>query len=63
MNTHRFEPYERDDGLWAWRLISSNGRIVATDGGQGFRDRTDAERSIVMVSGIIRRMKAQGYDA
>lgn len=33
--------YNRDDGKWAWRL-TSNGRVVATDGGQGYENESDA---------------------
>lgn len=33
--------YTRDDGKWAWRLVT-NGRIVATDGGQGYENEDDA---------------------
>lgn len=41
--------YTRPDGTWGWRL-TVNGRIVATDGGQGYVDesrcRTMADRVI-----------------
>ena len=33
--------YTRTDGKWAWRL-KSNGRIIATDGGQGYENEADA---------------------
>ena len=46
---YEFETYQREDGKWAWRLVAPNGRVIATDAGQGFRDRTDAERSISLV--------------
>jgi len=36
------EFYKREDGLFDWRLISSNGQIVATSGGQGYTERNDA---------------------
>jgi uncharacterized protein YegP (UPF0339 family) len=32
--------YTRTDGKWAWRL-TVNGRIVATDGGQGYENEDD----------------------
>lgn len=32
--------YKRADGKWAWRLVS-NGRIIATDGGQGYNNEAD----------------------
>jgi uncharacterized protein YegP (UPF0339 family) len=34
--------YTRTDGKWAWRLEADNGRIVATDGGQGYENEDDA---------------------
>jgi len=33
--------YKRTDGRWAWRL-TSNGKIIATDGGQGYENEGDA---------------------
>lgn len=33
--------YKRKDGKWAWNL-KVNGRIVATDGGQGYENKADA---------------------
>lgn len=29
--------------LWGWRAVASNGRIVATDGNQGYANRTECE--------------------
>ncbi|MGE0306776.1 MAG: DUF1508 domain-containing protein [Acidimicrobiia bacterium] len=37
--------YQRDDGLWAWRLTSDNNEIIAVDGSQGYENEADA-RSI-----------------
>jgi uncharacterized protein YegP (UPF0339 family) len=34
--------YKRTDGKWAWRLEADNGRIIATDGGQGYNNESDA---------------------
>lgn len=34
--------YKRDDGKWGWRLKADNGRVIATDGGQGYSNETDA---------------------
>ena len=33
--------FTRDDGKWAWHL-KVNGRIVATDGSQGYENEDDA---------------------
>lgn len=41
---NRIEFYQRTDGKWAWRLIASNGQVIATDGGQGYENRADCER-------------------
>lgn len=38
------EIYQRADNRWAWRLLARNGRIIATDGGQGYENRADCER-------------------
>jgi len=43
--THETHFYRRADGRWAWRGIAANGHIVATDGGQGYERRIDAERA------------------
>lgn len=34
--------YRRTDGKWAWRLEADNGRIIATDGAQGYERENDA---------------------
>lgn len=39
------EVYKRKDGRWAWRANAANGQVIATDGGQGFENRTDAVES------------------
>lgn len=44
------EVYRRADGKWAWRLIAQNGEIVATDGGQGYENRADAEHTAEAVA-------------
>lgn len=33
--------FKREDGTWGWRL-KVNGRIVATDGSQGYSNESDA---------------------
>lgn len=33
--------YQRSDRKWAWNL-KSNGNIIATDGGQGYENESDA---------------------
>jgi hypothetical protein len=34
--------FRRDDGCWGWRLHCARGRVVAQDGGEGFKDRVTA---------------------
>lgn len=36
--------YERTDGRWGWRLVATNGNIIATDGGQGYENESEARR-------------------
>lgn len=38
--------YERTDGKFGWRIVDqANGQIIATDGGQGYSRRVDAEHT------------------
>lgn len=43
--------YQRTDGKWAWRLKANNGLIVATDAGQGYENRSDAETMVDHIVG------------
>ena len=45
------EVYRRTDGKWAWHAVASNNRIVASDGGQGYENRGDAEAMMERVLG------------
>ncbi|KHL05133.1 DUF1508 domain-containing protein [Sinomonas humi] len=36
--------YQRPDHNWGWRLISDNGNVIATDGGQGYEHEAMAEQ-------------------
>jgi uncharacterized protein YegP (UPF0339 family) len=45
------EFYQRTDGKWAWRVVAGNGRIIATDGGQGYENREDCEAGAALVMG------------
>lgn len=40
------EIYKRKDGNWAFRVKASNGQVVATDGGQGYSDKSSAESTL-----------------
>ncbi|AMM31511.1 hypothetical protein SA2016_0823 [Sinomonas atrocyanea] len=35
--------YQRPDSNWGWRLISDNGNVIATDGGQGYEHESVAQ--------------------
>lgn len=37
------EVFQRVDGTWAWHLQAGNGEIIATDGGQGYVNKSDAQ--------------------
>lgn len=39
----RAEVFQRTDGRWAFRIVAGNGQTVATDGGQGYENKTDAD--------------------
>lgn len=32
--------FERADGTWGWRLKADNGKVIATDGNQGYESET-----------------------
>ena len=34
--------YQRKDCTWGWRLVADNGKIIATDGNQGYDDDDEA---------------------
>lgn len=40
------EIYKRNDGKFAFRVKASNGEVVATDGGQGYNAKGDAESTL-----------------
>lgn len=43
-----FDLYKDRVGHWRWRLVSSNGRIVA-DSSEGYVNKGDAEHGITLV--------------
>ncbi len=47
MRRTQIEVYERhSDGLFDWRILSNNGQIVGTSGGQGYSSRYNAHRGL-----------------
>ncbi|MFC6615017.1 HVO_2922 family protein [Halopenitus salinus] len=49
--TGTFEVYRDNAGEWRWRLVASNGNIVA-DSGEGYRSKQGAKRGIESVKRI-----------
>ncbi|WP_435361561.1 HVO_2922 family protein [Haloarchaeobius sp. DFWS5] len=46
MSKHaRFEVFEDNAGEWRWRLVASNGNIIA-DSGEGYKSKQGATRGI-----------------
>lgn len=56
MGELRAEVFRRTDGRWAWHAMADNNEIVASDAGQGYENRGDAELMMVRVLG------ANAYD-
>lgn len=52
----RFEVYQDKAGLYRWRLLARNGRIIA-DSGEGYLRKADAHRAITTtvqaVAGVV----------
>jgi uncharacterized protein YegP (UPF0339 family) len=44
------ETYARSDGKFAFRVKSSNGQTVATDGGQGYESRSSAKNTLTKLT-------------
>lgn len=44
----RFVIYPDQRGLWRWRIIAANNRIVA-DSGEGYANKQNAERAVQMI--------------
>lgn len=40
------EIFKRADGKFGFRVKASNGQVVATDGGQGYSDKSDAKATL-----------------
>lgn len=47
----RFEVYRDNADKWRWRLIATNGNILA-DSGQGYRSKQGAKRGIESVKRV-----------
>tara|TARA_R110000868_G_scaffold37331_1_gene132236 strand:+ start:9036 stop:9254 length:219 start_codon:yes stop_codon:yes gene_type:complete len=42
---YKLQYYQSDDALWYWRLLSSNGKIVA-DGSEGYANKANLLRAV-----------------
>lgn len=47
----RFEKYVDGQGYWRWRLLASNGRIIA-DSGEGYVHESDCDHGIDLVRSV-----------
>jgi uncharacterized protein YegP (UPF0339 family) len=45
------EVFKRSDGKWGWHAIAKNRQLVASDAGQGYENRSDAEEMMHRVLG------------
>jgi uncharacterized protein YegP (UPF0339 family) len=45
------EVFKRSDGKWGWHAIAKNRQLVASDAGQGYENRADAEDMMHRVMG------------
>lgn len=48
MKTARFSVHRDESGLWRWRLLAANNRIIA-DSGEGYSRQRDARRAVRVV--------------
>jgi uncharacterized protein YegP (UPF0339 family) len=55
------EVYRRADGKWAFRVKAANGEVIGTDGGQGYENMADAERTVKMLTGYGERAVVQSF--
>jgi len=55
------EVYKREDGKWAFRVRAANGEIIATDGGQGYENRGDAERTVKQLTAYSQRADSVSF--
>lgn len=43
--------FQRKDKKWAWELKADNGKIIATDGSQGYENEADAKAIADRITG------------
>lgn len=56
-----FETYRREDGKWDWKLVASNGEILANSD-QGYRDAHDVHRAIRAVLMAVQDAALAAFD-
>jgi uncharacterized protein YegP (UPF0339 family) len=48
----KVEFYEGTDGKWYWRIVASNGRVIA-DGSEGYHSESNAKRAFARVKKLL----------
>ncbi|HPG95118.1 MAG TPA: DUF1508 domain-containing protein, partial [Dokdonella sp.] len=49
-NTMNYEKYRDTSTQWRWRLLASNGKIIANSG-EGYHNEADCDHAITLVKG------------
>jgi uncharacterized protein YegP (UPF0339 family) len=57
-NTSTFEIFQDNADEWRWRLVASNGNIIA-DSGEGYQSKQGVKRGIESVKKNARRAQVQ----
>lgn len=68
---YRLQYYQSDNSLWYWRLLSSNGKIVA-DGSEGYANKANLLRAVkklkvfnldyILITGVPEKQEEQDLD-
>lgn len=68
---YRLQYYQSDNSLWYWRLLSSNGKIVA-DGSEGYANTANLLRAVkklkvfnldyILIIGVPEKQEEQDLD-
>ena len=49
-HVYTIKPYRGEDFKWYWRMVATNGRVVA-DGSEGYNSKANCERAIKRIIG------------
>lgn len=68
---YRLQYYQSDNSLWYWRILSSNGKIVA-DGSEGYANKANLLRAVkklkvfnldyILITGVPEKQEEQDLD-